>query len=297
MNRYDGSKNSMSGFAGMSQQAMSNQQMGGKFSTAFNRNNQLIGKPDFNNDGRLLHNNMGDHIHDLKIVEYKITIHTKDRDVLKLPSPFNIKIPCNSNESFSIKSKFNKVKYISLDSVILPNSIAIDTTHVSDPNLYPANSNYTAGIQGSTNKFTSLTNNRYLLLKIKELGNNRNLGTSAMLDRDTFMLHETESMGIDSSMWKPLQSTIIFPSSNPFELKELTMTFFDEDENELKIIGYDGANITTSNISGTTTTYNQFVSANKNIPSVSYTNKIMQVIFNFTVGHIENEMNIVNYDV
>lgn len=288
----------MGTFKASSQQMMNVQQMGGNFNNAFNRHNQLISKPDFSNDGKLLHNNMGDHLHDLKIVEYKITIHTKDRDVLKMPSPFKIKIPCNNvTESFSIKNKLNKIKYVTLDSVILPKSTAIDISDVSNSNLYPADSRFTSGIQSSVNQFTTLKNNRYLILKVKELSNSRNLGTSSLIDRDTFILQEKHCMGIDGSLWQPLHSTVIFPSSNPFELKELTMTLYDDDENELKIVGHDGSNIMTSNINGTSKTFNEFVANNLNVQSVAYTNKVTQVVFNFTIGHIENEMNITNYDV
>lgn len=298
MNKYN-SKNNHSDFTGFSNQSMYSQQIGGKINTAFNRSDSIIPKPNFINDGKLLHNNMPDYLHELKIVEYKITIHTKDRDVLKYPSPFKIKIPCNnSTESFSIKTKLTKVKYINLDSVILPRSIAIDTTNVTnEKNLYPTGSKFSPNPVDSINPFTDLSNNRYLILKIKELGTSKILGTSTLLDKDTFLLYKKECLGMDGALWKPLHSTVVFASSNPFELKDLTMTLYDEDENELKIVGHDGSNIMTSNISGTSKTYNEFVSSYSNIPSVAYTNKVTQAIFNFSVGHIENEMNINNYDV
>jgi hypothetical protein len=69
MSRYDINRNGISGFTGISQQSMNQQQMGGRYNTAFNRNEQLVGKPNFTNDGKVLHNNMGEHLHDLKIVE------------------------------------------------------------------------------------------------------------------------------------------------------------------------------------------------------------------------------------
>lgn len=300
MNKYNNKNtnaNTYQDFNGMSQQNLCTQQMGSKFNLAFNRNDPIINKPNFTNDGKILHNNMGDCLHELKVSEYKITIHTKDRDVLKLPSPFKIKIPCNnSNESFSIKTKLTKVKYITLDSVILPKNIAIDISQALEQKLYPAGSKFTSNIQDSVNQFTKLSNNRYLILKIKELETNKLLGTSTLLDRNTFMLYEKECLGIDGSMWKPIHSTIVFPNSNPFELKELTLTLYDEDENELKIVGHDGSNIMTSTISGTSKSYNDFILTYLNNPSVAYTNKVTQAIFNFSIGHIENEMTINNYD-
>jgi hypothetical protein len=62
------------------------------------------------------------------------------------------------------------------------------------------------------------------------------------------------------------------------------------------LVDQNNNDIITRQISGTSYNYNQFVSAHNNVASVQYTNKVTQILFNFTIGVIENELNIVNYD-
>lgn len=304
MSRYDTKKNTIGGFMPVSQQSMYQQQIGGQFNSlngkagAFSRNQPLIEKPNFTNDGMVLHNNMGDILNDPRIVEYKVHISTKDRDRTMFPSPFKVKVPLGTNDYFSIKKKFKKVKYISLDSVIMPRSISIDVSHATDssPNIYPTGSIYANGILNSNNIFTTLINNKYIVLKINELNTSKNLGTSTLLDGNTFILYDDGSMGIDNIMYRPIHGTIIYPNSSPYELSELNLSFYDEDGNILKLVDQNGNDIINSTISGTNTNYNTFVSNNNNISSVQYTDKVTQILFNFTIGVIENELSITNYD-
>ena len=280
-----------------SQQSMFQQQMGGNMNNCFNKNPTLINKPDFSNKGGVIHNNLGDNLLEQKIVEYKIHIHTKDRDKTMHPSPFKIKVPFGTTQKFSINQRFTKVKYISLDSVILPKTIAIDVSHVADPNLYPCGSSYSVSAIDSTDIFTTLTNHQYLILKIDELDSGKNLGTSTMLGGNTFILYDDGSMGIDNVMWRPIHGTIIFPNSQPFDFSNLTMTFYDDVENELKLVDQNGNEIINKTITGLSanTDYNKFIKDNSSVASALYTDRITQVMFNFTVGVIENELNTTNY--
>ena len=138
---------------------------------------------------------------------------------------------------------------------------------------------------------------KYLILKINELDSDRNLGTSSFIERNTFILFNDGSMGIDNVMWKPIHPTIIYSNSEPFTFSNLTMTFYDETENEIKLVDQNGNEIINKTITGLVgTDYNKFVKDNNNVDSVTYTDRITQVVFNFTVGVIENELNTINYD-
>lgn len=289
--------NMSNGFNPISQQSMMQQQMGGNFSNCFNGNPTLIGKPDFSNKGGVLHNNLNNDLHELKISEYKVHIHTKDRDKEKCPSIFNIRVPVGSNDAFSIKKKFKKVKYISLDSVILPRTIAIDVSDIASNNLYPAASRYPSTPSSTPDLFTTLTNHKYLILKIEELETNKNLGTSSFIDKNTFILTDDGSMGIDNVIWKPIHGTVIYPSSKPFCLSKLSITLYDEFENEIKLVDQNGNLVINNTLTGASPSrdYNSFVLYNQNSSSVVYTDKVMQVLFNFTIGEIENELSTSNY--
>lgn len=263
----------------------------------FMNNQQIINKPDFTNRGNMIHNNMGEILRDQKITEYKIHINSIDRDVIKFPSPFNFKIPFGSTQSFKIDKKFTQVKYISIDAIILPRDIAIDVSKVSDQILYPAGTKYKINdieAEKSTNLLTTLTSNKYLVLKIEELENSRNMGTSTQIDSNTFILYHDKHMGIDGNLWRPIHGTVVYYSSQPFNLYNMSVKLYDFMNNEIKIVDHNGNDIIKNNITGTDKNYNNYVKNYYNSNSVVYTDNVTQLTLMLTVGVIENEMTINN---
>lgn len=284
---------------GFSQQGFGQQQNRqfnnyGNISQAFQENQQIISKPDFTNKGNVIHNNMGDSLRDQKIIEYKIHINSKDRNTSVDKSPFYFKIPFGSTQAFKIDRKINQVKYISVDAVILPKNVAIDVSKASDSKLCPAGSTYLNDSLLSTNPLTTLTANKFLILKIEELTNSRNMSTSDELNSNTFILYHDKSMGIDGTLWRPIHGIIVYPTSQPFILSNMTISLCDFMNNQIKIVDHLGNDIMKSQISEVGKTYLNYIKDNSNSESVVYTDNVIQMSVLLTVGSIENELTINN---
>ncbi len=281
-------------FRPTSQYQMNMSQQFGNIQQAFSNNNQIIERPDFTNRGNIIHNNMGDSLRDQKISEYKIHIDSRDRDTSVNKSPFNFKIPFGESKSFKIDKRFSNVKYVSVDSVILPKNVAIDVSRIGSTILYPAESRIADNIQTSINPLTKLPANKFLVLKIEELSNSKIMGTSPYLDSNTFILYYDKCMGLDGDLWKPIHSTIIYPTSQPFTISQMSIKLYDFMENEVKLVDQNGNDIIKNNITGTSKNYLNFVSDNYSSSSVVYTDRVEQMIVMMTIGVIENELTINN---
>jgi hypothetical protein len=288
--RYNQSQKNITG---MSQQMGHIQASMGNFNQAYTPGMTQINKPDFTNKGEVIHNNLGDRLFSESIVEYKIHIDSHDRKISSFPSPFKFKILFGDTfEQFTIARKFQNVKYVTLDSIILPRTISLDLTKVAEPNIYPAHSEFiTPRADQSINVLSTLSKRKYLIVKIDEFESVRNLGTSIFIDKNTFILSHDCCMGMDSSLWKPIHSTVIFQNSLLRNINGLTITIFDEYGNELKLSDTLGNPIIGRNIIGLDKDYNKFVSENIDTESVKYTDNITQTEFNFTFGVVENELN------
>ena len=288
----------------MSQQ-MTTQNLGmSNIRQSFTTPNTLIDKPDFTNRGGVMHNNLGDKLLSENVIEYKIHITSADRDISYYPSPFNMKIPFGSGlRSPFIPRKFENVKYVTLDTLVLPRVLEIDTTNgmSNPPYLYQSGTSYNTGVVGAplpapvANTMNILTNHRFLIVKIVELSTNRTLGTSALFDRDTFVIVPDYDSGFDNWVWKPLHnSRVIYQNSLLNTISELSFLLLDENGNVLTLCDRIGTNILTNATSNLNNqTYATYVNANSSAPSVAYTNGVTQVWYNLTFGVIENELNTV----
>lgn len=266
----------------------------GNINNAFNQNQTLIERPDFTNRGGIIHNNMGDLLRDQKLVEYNVHINSKDRDTYINKSPFNFKIVFGESKSFKIDKKLLNVKYITLDYVILPKNVAIDVSRINFGIIYPTGSEITPGISPSSNNLTKLKSNYYLILKIEEIGSSRRMGTSPMIDSNTFILYHDKSMGLDGDLWRPIHGTIVYPSVQPLTLSQMSIKLYDFQENEIKIVDQNGNDIIKNNISGVGKNYLNYIKDNNDNDSVIYTNNVIQMLIMMTVGVVENELSISN---
>lgn len=263
--------------------------------------NTLIDRPDFTNRGNVIHNNLGEKLLSETVVEYKMHFNSADRNFSYYPSPFNMKIEFGSSlRAPYITRKFENIKYISLDTIVLPRTIEIDTTNgtATPPYLYPAGTSYSPGGGAPapvavSNTMNILDKHRFLIVKIVELTTNRTLGTSPLFDRDTFVIVPDYDSGFDNWVWKPLHnSRVLYPNSQLHNISELTFQLLDENGNQLGLFDATGTNIlTTATANLDNKTYNTYVNDNSSVASVAYTNGVTQVWYNLTFGVIENELN------
>jgi len=282
------------------QQQMARMQQMSSVQRAFAPSEQLIGTPDYKNYGNLIHNNVGDKVFNEYLTEYKVHVSSADRDTTTYPNPFNMRVVFgNEHTSPHIYRKFKTIKYVSIDSVVIPRTIAIDTSFINLGtkvyDIYPTGTSYTTNgntAKVATNNMTTLANRRYLILKIIELGTDQNLGTSIWYDKDTILLTPDYTTGFDNVVWKPLHnSKVVFPTSNVQSLSNLTFTLYDENGTLLTLYDNSGNVLIGSGVTAIGgTDYNTYVSTYSSTASVSYTAGVEQLLYNITFGVVDCEI-------
>jgi len=267
-----------------------------KINQAYSQNTPLIDKQNFNNQNNTLHNNLSDKLNNEYVMEYKISLYSEDRNRKEYPSPFNFVVNCKK----LLQRDFENIKYITLDSILLPRTYAIDTTHVvydndnnASGNIYPTSSDYSPDAEPSNSIMTTLKNHKYLILNIDEIENNEtNLDTNRKEPSKTFILYKDKHCGMDSELWKPIHSTIVYQSSTPLNVSKLTIRIFDENGKELNLVDEEGNKITpTYNSYNNNFHYNAYVKEHKyNNESVAYTDTVSQVSVFLVFGIIKQEL-------
>ena len=264
---------------------------------SFRQNKPLIDQPDFVNKNTVLHNNLADKLLAERVVDYHIQISSSDRDVKCFPNIFDMKASFgNANYYPNIKRSFKNIRYITLNSVMLPRTISIDTSNICSEenlNIYPTASLIKCPLPlCAKNPLHNLEFHPYLILKIKELKTENNMSSNPFIDGDGFILTPDHKLG-DMCSWKPQRSTVVYPNSLLANLSNLSLSLTDERGKKLTIYDECGKNIIGRPMQTCRTDdYNAFVERYKcKNEMVDYTNTVTQVIYDFTFGVIENELN------
>ena len=272
---------------------------------SFMPNKPIIDSTDYDKSQRnVLHNNLQEKLLYERIVEYRLLINTIDRDIDMCPSIFNVKLSCgNNNSALNVRKNFRNVKYVTINSVILPRTISIDTTKTTiinslSPdyqNIFPTSS-INAQIPASpalttNNILFNLENQPYLILKIKELETEYSLSTSQYFDKDQFVLIPDQKLG-DQYLWKPRRNTVVYPNSLLFNINMLTFEIFAFDGNKLSIYDHLGNDIMTNYIDPTVPyNFNSYIKTyGTNNKATNYTNNVTQIVYDITLGIVENEL-------
>src|SRR3989304_8402001 len=128
------------------------------FNNAFFKKENILSDINVKNDGNLLHNNIKTNILEKNIIEYRINIDSIDRNIDLFPDPFHFDVTFNPiidnrNQTSSpfVLKEFKNVKYIKLDTVILPRH------NSTDDNC----------------EYYSLLDDRFVILSLGDIGENR----------------------------------------------------------------------------------------------------------------------------
>jgi hypothetical protein len=249
----------------------------------------MINRVDFRNPGNLIHNNLGDNIQAERISEYTIWIDGNDRSKNIFKNPFCFITSFGGiNTSTSkgtygtpgpfLQKKFKNVKYIKLNYAIIPRTNIIDISGIS-PNF-----EYTLG-----NNDTNLDSDKFLILRIKEIKNNKMLSTNDNVIDDCFILYPDRLMGTNHSMWIPTNDSRVYPNSSLFNLDRMTISIEDSGGNQLEVLDDSGNTLDVPNLLTTLTenkTSNDPILINfKNIE------KALQINIELIIGVVELEMN------
>lgn len=266
---------------------------GNDYNQAFSQNEPLIEKIDFKNRNTLLHNNVGDNVFSEYVIEYAVNVDSADRCVPVYPSPFDFKVTFkgtggqhvvnekNRSQDFYvpgtpgpvIERNFKQVKYIKLDYIILPKYITLDLINPGD--TY------------ALNKTISLTDYRYLIVRIKEFSSNRILSTNSKVGDDGIIIYPDKVLGDSaySNLWITSFGTRTYTNANLGCLDRLTISILNPRGEEIAIFDNSkGTPINPNNINSTYYTTTEIASLNQIVPRI-------QCVIAFIVGNVGNEIN------
>jgi len=233
------------------------------FNSAFVPNSNFIPQRDTKNYGNLIHNNINTNLLSEIVTEYTLHIDGKDRNTTSYPNPFSFSVSLGgpapryekvldttTNEIVQnqisgvpnprIDKNFKNVKYIKLKYILLPRNIRYKLTTTD------GNKTYTL----DTIKPTILSNYRYLLLKIKEIANDKLYSTNDTLKNDCFIIYrDSKYDDASNDLWFATQPVKIYYDNDLKSLNKLTIQILTPSGEELKLLSYvDASGNTTSSI-------------------------------------------------
>jgi hypothetical protein len=273
------------------------------YSESYKKNENLIERPNFANDGSLLHNNVKNKVQNEYLNEYVINIESKDRSIDSYPNPCKftvvfggggsnqirkkvitkqngVQVDSYENISFSnetgpiINRRFKNVKFVKLDYVILPKTFAV----TQDPS-----GNYSL----STNPLYMNDRYKYLILKIRELNSNRTLSTNNVIGNDGILIYQDKYLGgSENTLWRAAHGIRFFQDSRLVNINKLTISILDPFGNQLFVFNdATGKEINMKDI------YETQDETNIDVLSERSLYDYLQITFSFIVGLIENEIN------
>lgn len=267
-----------------------------KYPNNFLPSYQYIERDNTKNTGNVMHNNLGVDLKIQNYYTYHLTVSSNDRDTTLYPSPFKFTIFFgNNSRAPQIPRKFTNIREFIFDSIILPRTIAIDTTNagIAPYNLYPTSSTYVSPTAATpTSKLYDLANFPWLNVKLTDLKTDSLQGSSSRFNENTFRIFLYQTSGLDGTLWRPERSSndITYPFSKLNNLDQLTFELYDPNNNLIQLRDKNGNPIIGTDISGTTNDYNEHIEANKTVDSIIYTNMVTQIILNFTLKITEIEL-------
>jgi len=279
------------------------------FNQAYNNPDPLIEKLDFNNQNDLLHNNVGDIVLDEHIVEYRINIDSLDRDTNVYPNPFDFvvkfapparstittNVPIDGNRKNGTKLQrelfegppkphinrdFRNVKYIKLETVILPRHSEL----VEDEDgvwVFDRNSN--------------LADDRFVQLSIKELDCNRiyntmdgslrynsETGDSIKTEKPFAIIIPDKFYGTSYYSGTPYYGNKIYKSSLLGNIDQLSIKFYNSSGVPIKCVDSQSGQLPS-----------KLCDPNEKIPITDLRNplnKKRQVFISFIIGVVESQI-------
>lgn len=215
------------------------------FNMGFQSSQNMIPSQDFINNGNLIHNNVSHNILNEIILDNMLHIDSYDRDESSFPNPFKFVVSLGGSgtskekvydrdtqkykivnytgaPSPRIEKKFINVKQVSIDKVFFPQYIIYSRTTIDNENIY-------TGITSISSYY------RYLILKIKELDNNRVYSTNDRVGDDSFILYKDKDFGgSNTEIWLSSFCKRTFLKSALKNLDKLSIEIIDPYGNPVK---------------------------------------------------------------
>lgn len=229
------------------------------YEQAFAQHNPITSRPSFINNGKLLHNNVAENILTEQIKEYRINIDSADRNITTYPNQFNFQVSFGGvgTPSPVIPRVFKNVKYIKLDEVRLPKAF-----HIEDS----GGGNWIV----STGTDYQFINERYLIIKIAELGNSNIYATNNVFADGSFILIYDKVLNTYFTIYLTSNNIYTYSDSQLFNLSCMT----------IQLMNING---TIYQINDTTTSVPITDVRNPSYPK-------LQMGLSFVIGVLQNEM-------
>lgn len=260
------------------------------FNKAYKQNTPMIERQQFVNQNNLIHNNLAEKIQSEFVVDYIIDVDSKDRDISVFQDPFKYTVSFapvtkgidrreewidvnnkslgkhmvstvyTGNPAPYITKSFKNIKYIRIDSVILPkySDIVYDT-------------GTSKWILDTT---ADLTKDRYVVMKLKNIDSRFNLSTNTVVESTGIkLIPDTIPDSSNFYYAVPANANNVIKTYNTSllgNLDRLYVEFYDSMGNQLKY-----SNLDTS----------QLISDVRNPSNVNLQNNITLIF-----GVVENEL-------
>ena len=301
---YNNNANPFSNFNSMNAEQMKRMQMMANFNNSHKPNETIINKMNYTNTGNLIHNNVDNNTLDEHIVEYRIHIDSADRDPKYFKDPFNYVVSFNAiaNQIYKERTKdgtlvehelkgsaapfinkeFKNVKYIKLDSVILPR---YTTMYDSGGGSYVFDSN--------SDSASNLYDDRFVILRIDELDDDNStvFSTNINTEKSFGLIYPDKLISKNYYFGTPFFAAKQWKNSNLGNISKLSIKLLDSYGNQLKYVENTGENTSVSN---TDPLVAPDSSGNYSVASTDLRhplNRKIQNNFTLLIGVVESQIN------
>ena len=227
-------------FKGMSTNVQSNSSLGmSNYAESYMMSQPLIEKTDFKNKREVLHDNLADNLQNEHIIEHRVHIDSRDRDINAYPDPFKFVVsfapasrqtlksevwvdPSNKSLGRTIKyttidgppaphinKAYQNVKYVRLENIVLPKSNKI---------------NKAAGPVYTIDTTTFIGDDRFIIMVIKELNSDNTVATNSLVESGFLLFPDRQSTSFFTAL--PYYSTKNFNDSLLGNINKMSFEFF-----------------------------------------------------------------------
>lgn len=272
----------------------------------------LIEQQQNNNLHNTLHDNLNDNIKAERIKEYQITIDSIDRNINIYPDPFSFRLtmsPTSSStiirdgnkkeiitsfDSPNINRNFRNVKYIKVDSVIMPKFY--DLKEVEIENEDNEEQKLTEFVEDEDK---DTTKERFILLRFSNISNTTTIGTNDVSNNHSILLYPYKQYNSSFSLFKPVNmntNIVCVSDSNLININNVEFSFYDGQYNKIEFSNKKISVDENNEEDDEQISEEEQILNEKNNDMRNPLNISKQVVINMRIGVIENNMNTeVNY--
>lgn len=200
-----------------------------------------VGYPDYKNQNVLFHNNVADNVMDEQVFENRIFIDSSLRDYSKnnYKNPFEFEVKFNGTQPKTEMINvivgdeiYSYVSYLSGDfSVVFDRSFENLKATIINSLFLPHAIDYKTMPDGSyehIGKGLDRKHFRYILLKVKELKNDRSFSNNPAFDAETFIMKLDDDTCFNHHRWIAMSKNVSYPNSSLKNIDKLTVSICDD---------------------------------------------------------------------